>query len=161
MKPRYKDITSRLGEPKWWDEHGVPRYDDFSPEDVDIYAKVVVLLVIECQHCHKQMRVAASWDIRDFERWKQIWAKPDGWKHLYEYIESGPYGDPPEHDDLCGETMSSIPIYVLEFWHNEDGWKRITEFDGPVKCPWWEREEVKMMGGCGGTQREGEGEKNG
>lgn len=150
MKATYTDITDRLGEPLWWDENGTPRYNEFSPDGIfDPYAQVVVFLLIGCQNCDKRMKVAMSWSRYDFRNaqggyWEEIWGKPDGWRALYKHVESGPYGDPPEHGDWCGETMNSIPLEVLEFWHKETDdslkptWRRVSEFEGKVNCPWWE-----------------------
>ena len=58
----YIDITERIAEPpKWWDEHGVPRYAEFSPYLVaNIYAEEVVLVEIACQACRSLFPVAFS-----------------------------------------------------------------------------------------------------
>ena len=41
MKPSYEDIKKRIDEePKWYDHHGVPRYEEFNPElTSNIYAE--------------------------------------------------------------------------------------------------------------------------
>jgi hypothetical protein len=47
----YSDITERIAEPpKWWDEHGVPRYADYDPWRVaNIYAEETALVEAACQ----------------------------------------------------------------------------------------------------------------
>jgi len=48
MKIPYDDILNRIAErPKWWLD-GVPRYDDFRPEDATIYGRRVLLVHTRC-----------------------------------------------------------------------------------------------------------------
>lgn len=56
MHTCYNDILSRVSEdPKWFDEHAVPRYCEFSPDEcADIYARQVCLLLAECQNCARE-----------------------------------------------------------------------------------------------------------
>jgi hypothetical protein len=118
MHNAYKDITSRLGTPQWYDEYAVPRYDAFKPNDVaDIYANQVALLLIACQSCGQQFKVAISSGLLD--------------KKLSEYCSFG-YGDPP-NADCCGAgaTMTSDTIAVLEFYKREwTDWIRVEELEG-------------------------------
>src|SRR3990167_11191431 len=91
----YRDIRSRIAEPpKWWDEHGTPRYCDFGPgETSDIYFKECCLLRIRCQDCGAKFDVCMSWNLLDK-------AMHDA-ASLSERIENGSihYGDPP--NDRC------------------------------------------------------------
>lgn len=58
MLTNYRDIIALAGEPKWYDEHGVPRYSEFHPNECGVYIKAVALLEIECQDCEKHFLVA-------------------------------------------------------------------------------------------------------
>lgn len=107
MKQRYSDITSRIAEsPAWWDEYGVPRYGAFTPyARADIYADECALLMISCQECGKEYRVAVT--RRDYAMAAQIRERT-----LH-------YGDPPRAcSDPClaGASMGSISRRVLEYW---------------------------------------------
>ena len=114
MNQEYHDITSRLGEPLWHDEYGVPRYDSFAPDMCnDIYADEAVLLEIACQRCRQRFRAAMTWG--------HVRAASCG---LFDYslaqaIAEGTihYGDPPHHDDPAGNTMNCDDLRVLEYWH--------------------------------------------
>lgn len=115
MNNDYSDIRDQLGPPIWWDEHAVPRYCEFSPrETANIYAHEVCLLVIQCQSCGYEFKVAMS---QNAYGWNELIraAMPT----LAEQIEHDTihYGDPP-NAGCCpsGATMNSIPIRVLQFW---------------------------------------------
>ncbi|WP_066705035.1 hypothetical protein [Celeribacter ethanolicus] len=103
----YDDILSRIAEPPlWFDEHAVPRYADFSPEQAaKISAQEVVLLLIRCQACRRDFRDALS----------SSEAKPV----LAPKIEARTlrFGDPP-NVRCCstGPAMNSISVQVLEYW---------------------------------------------
>ena len=127
MHYHYRDIRSRIAEPpKWWDEHGTPRYCDFGPgETSDIYCKECCLLRIRCQDCGAKFDVCMSWNLLDK-------AMHDA-ASLSERIENGSihYGDPP-NDRCCaaGPTMNSEPIAVLQFWRSENcEWSRVAELE--------------------------------
>jgi len=48
MNRDYSDLlVGRV--PAWWDDNAVPRFANFNPGLCDVYAKVVALIVIECQ----------------------------------------------------------------------------------------------------------------
>lgn len=64
MLEDYQDIIKRLGKPLWWDEVGCPRYEEFQPDMCnDIYAEEVLLMLIACQQCERQYKVAMSWKV--------------------------------------------------------------------------------------------------
>jgi hypothetical protein len=123
LKPDYSDITSRLGEPLWWDEHGVPRYEPFHPSMCDVYANKVALLIVRCQECGRKFTVAVS-----VERTFRVPTPHDpAWCF---------YGDPPRHgDENCGagDVMNSIPVQILEYWERSlDSslcWRRRPEYE--------------------------------
>ena len=109
MLEQYDDIICRLGKPKWWDEVGCPRYDKFQPNMCnDIYAEEALLMLIACQQCHRQYKVAMSW---------KIWI--DNPLRLSWKIKQGVlphYGDPPCFECSAGATMNCEDLQVLEFW---------------------------------------------
>ena len=122
MKQRYSDITSRISTPPlWWNTNGVPRYEEFSHiMRSDAYADEVALLKIACQACAKEFNVEVSWE--RYSKRPSMSSKPnDIW-----------YGDPP-NIGCCsiGPTMSSISLYVVQFWkRNVEGWRRCPDFEG-------------------------------
>lgn len=122
MNRDYNDIKSRLGQPLWYDEYAVPRYDKFSPDQCGIYDHQVALLEIRCQSCGELFRAASTWNRLDClwnDRAPVIAPLPshDGWTSFH-------YGDPPSHS-CTGDTMNSEPVRVVEFWQRIDfEWQR-------------------------------------
>ena len=129
MHHDYADIRSKIPEdPKWFDEHSVPRYCDFSPSEVaDIYAREACLALIACQNCGHKFKAAYAWS--DFDKLadrpalsvivpsKRLWR-----------------GDPP-NINCCpaGPTMTSDDLEVLEFWTRDMNkfrkWTRVPELE--------------------------------
>lgn len=117
MRYHYADIRERIAEqPKWWDEHGVPRYCEFAPNrTANIYADEAALIEIECQHCGASFLVAWTGEriTHGVNQDGTTWVKdsPPFDPQTYEY------GDPP-NAGCCdiGACMSSIPRRVVEFW---------------------------------------------
>jgi len=137
MLPDYSDITSRLGDPLWWDQNGVPRYEKFHPDYCDIHAHYIALLLVTCQNCGKEFRVASEWP-KEFLHGEVILPSQTD-------IGSFHYGDPPSHggdDCWTGDTMNSEPRRILEFWHRdvcfkaERRWHRHPEYEIELKIPW-------------------------
>lgn len=130
MKPNYYDIIEKLGEPLWWDEHGVPRYIEFHPELAsDIGAKYVALLEVACQDCGKIFKVASSVDPFYYRLYEREIHFPSS-----KSAGSFDYSDPPLHFEKCvaGYCMGSIPVRILEFWVRENwriGWVRKPEYE--------------------------------
>lgn len=131
MLPAYEDITRRLGEPLWYDRHGVPRYDPFRPDMCGVYACYTALLEIECQGCGKRFKTAVDYPSYELCGGR-LW-----WPQLPTAEDEGDfrYGDPPPHDcpggGLCaGSTMGSVTRRILEFWV-KDGfeWTRRREYE--------------------------------
>lgn len=121
MKQEYDDITSRLGDPLWWDENGVPRYEPFSPRhNANIYADECALVEIACQACGHCFMVGLS-------------SGPLG-SPLHRRIldHAVHYGDPPNYG-CCGSgpTMNSEPVKVVEYWRREHvgEWQRDGKFE--------------------------------
>ena len=145
MYQPYHDITKRLGPPRWWDEHGVPRYEPFQPSlCADIYARFAALLTIRCQGCGRLMPVAASWSIRgNNAQWDA-----DG-RIIPKYRGGLPdnnspgfcdYGDAPWHGDsgqCSGTTMTTDVVAIAQFWQRNDKheWERNQEHEFTYAIP--------------------------
>jgi hypothetical protein len=111
MNNYFQDIVEKLGEPKWFDDNGYPRYCDFAPDEIsNIYAREVAFLLITCQNCNTPFKVAVS---SNGFNWH-------GGPHSYRQIildHAIGYGDPPNmHCCSAGPSMTSNPVRVLEFW---------------------------------------------
>lgn len=135
MNYNYIDIISRINEnPKWWDEYAVPRYCEFSPNEVaNIYAQEVAFCLIECQYCGTEFKVAFSRGLVAIAKGNSLEdsLRQDGFIH---------YGDPP-NNNCCnaGPTMNSFPRKVIEFWsrmNNDKSWKRKEDLEGLIKANW-------------------------
>ncbi len=140
MLTSHEDITDRLGEPLWYDDHGCPRYAPFNPKLATVYGSHVALIEIGCQGCTRHFIVASVFEPHS---WEEILGASLDQKEGKEVdfprkphlptLETGigefHYGDPPGHDypdaepdakgwdRYCvGNTMNSIPLRVLEFW---------------------------------------------
>lgn len=136
MNLNYHDILSRISEPpQWFDEHAVPRFVAFSPDEAaNIYANEVALAEIACQGCGRRFRVAFS--ISSMDRAMAGGKLPS----LAERIQdrSLHYGDPP-NIDCCpaGPTMNSEPKRVLEYWVRERlDWVRKTTLEVDIEPDW-------------------------
>lgn len=119
MHTRYADILDRIAEPpRWFDEHAVPRYCDFSPRELAyIYAQEAALVLIRCQGCKAEFRVAFS----EINTRQLLWnAEKKKVKTIADLIADRKlhYGDPP-NTGCCdaGPTMNSVPVRVLEYWY--------------------------------------------
>jgi len=143
MNCDYADIRSRIPEPpKWFDEHGVPRYCDFAPgEQANIYADEVVLALVTCQGCGHEFSVcfshtmsfAVAEAIRDGN-------DPHGVKSLADLIRLRElhYGDPP-NIQCCpsGPTMNSELRRVIEYWQlGGDDKRRLTALEVDISPDW-------------------------
>lgn len=149
MNHYYGDIIDKLGEPKWYDRLGYPRYCDFNPREVsNIYADLTVLAEVRCQGCGRIFTCAFSWSHFDFFDRIEYWKEQDIWKEIIQlgkidrvidwekaakrFLESPPfYGDPPNHpDDPAGNTMSSETTRIIECWVQSDyEWVRRPELE--------------------------------
>lgn len=130
MKHHFADILDRIPEPpKWFDENGTPRYNDFHPDEVpNIYANECCLFRIECQMCTREFDVALSWYRLGTER------------SLTERVEDNTlhYGDPP-NIQCCASGLSSnsVPRYVIQFWRRvKFDWARVSELERKIDCGW-------------------------
>lgn len=132
MKESYPDITTRIAEPpKWYDQNGTPRYDEHKPDRAPyIYARSVVLLLIECQACKREFKVQLCLLRESTIDW------------------DSPYGDPPAHNTdgksklcLTGDAMTSVPVSVLEFWRKlpNIGWQRDPTLENKYIRPAWSK----------------------
>lgn len=114
MLNSYSDIRSRLGEPLWYDNHGVPRYEPFGPDLCSVYPVAVTLLLIECQSCAEKFRVSIEFHDHAFCKHGVTAFDPP----TPESIANLHYGDPPIHG-CVGDTMNCIDLRVLEFWRRD------------------------------------------
>ncbi len=140
MLQAYRDIISRLGQPKWWDEVGCPRYDDFKPRDCNcIYAREAALIEIACQACGRPFSVAMAWSVTNDVR-DHLYKVPP--RTLADQIKKQTlhYGDPPMHKGCAtGATMNCDDLRVLEYWtHKELEWRRDATFEIALRAPWEE-----------------------
>lgn len=129
MHQHYKDILDRIDEPPaWFDDYGVPRFGDFSPQHLsNIYASEAALAEVSCQGCGRMFKVALTENFSS----KSL--------SLSDEIRFGraDYGDPPDID-CCptGPTMNSVTHRILEYWFRDHevsmGWQRDPRFEGPV-----------------------------
>jgi hypothetical protein len=124
MHTDYKDIIDRITEPPtWYDENGVPRYGEFTPDNCpNIYSSRVGLFKIACQHCGKTFCVEmhANMVIDSFRR-----NNPPSMWH---------YGDPPFHG-CVGDSMNCIDVAVVQFWEWTAGsfdWIRAEQYEGEI-----------------------------
>lgn len=128
MNNDYQDIRSRINEePKWFDENAVPRYCEFHPNGcANIYATQAALVLIKCQACGKEFKVAISC----FDQIQTATGVPT----TFELIKNKSihYGDPP-NVRCCpaGPTMNCIDMRVLEAWErpNFRKWERNPEYE--------------------------------
>lgn len=125
MNLYYSDILSLINkEPVFFDEYAVPRFCEFSPQNVaNIYAIQVALVHIKCQFCHKDFNVAFSSDTMTEIR---------GGHDLKTRIKNGSlhYGDPPNMQCCAGTTANCLDLQVLEFWEQVNfEWIRNEEFE--------------------------------
>jgi hypothetical protein len=126
----YFDITSRLGEPLWWDDQGVPRYAPFRPQMCGVYDRYVAYMEIACQACGKRFFVASSVSALGipYDR-ERVWEYANGKARLCRDLMPSKrdanhfhYGDPPNHSEtddqscLAGNSMNCIDLRIIEFW---------------------------------------------
>lgn len=147
MNHDYRDIRDRIPDPpKWWDEHAVPRYCDFGPDEVaNIYAGEVCLLQIACQECGTLYEVAMSSSNMDIVMGGMQLSDAVRLSETSD-LRAVHYGDPPRGcPGRCsaGATMNSVPIKVLEFWRKQTpregfGWERVSDLEIDVTPEWAE-----------------------
>jgi hypothetical protein len=112
MRENYNRILLLSGQPvNWYDEYGLPRFEDFSPYScANIHLQEAVLAEISCQGCSQLFKVAIS--LGAIERF-------EGNKPLCELILSKQlhYGNPP-NIGCCevGPTINSKLRRVFEYW---------------------------------------------
>lgn len=132
MNTDYSDITSRLGDPLWWDYNAVPRYDEFHPLHCGVYFNQVALLRVGCQCCPKQFKMAIELDRRN---------KINTSGTPQDFAEWFCGFDPPRHGDsegpeCTGTSMTIEPLEVLEFWESCEGgeemYRRVPQMEGLV-----------------------------
>jgi hypothetical protein len=140
----YEDLRDKLGEPKWHDEQGVPRYCDYHPSCGDIYDRWAALLEIECQGCRQRFLVSDSYSPMDFIRagWKPGDPTEPAFPAPDNYGGSFSFGDAPWHGarQCSGTTMTTDTTRVVEFWTRDGGdhameWQRRPEYEFTYPAP--------------------------
>lgn len=135
MLRSYYDIISKLGSPKWFDNNGVPRYEDFVPWLCGVYVDYIAYINLRCQGCNNSFMVTV--ERRKFRLYPEI-AQTNLPNKETGDLGDFHYGDPPRHNtdgtfhpanwDLhcVGVTMNSYPARIVEFWlKNQDhDWER-------------------------------------
>ncbi len=105
MKQDYNDILKIAGNPIFWDQVGVPRYEIFRPSlSADIYAYAVLLVEIACQTCNKTFDCVVSFQ------------KLNTGSISLNLGSEIAYGDPPYHNHQAGESQTSIFLSIKEYW---------------------------------------------
>lgn len=150
MYPLYKDLKTRLGPPKWYDQNGTPRYDDFTPKEAaQIYSEWVALMTIECQACGKAFQCAnavAYWDLKIRQPYGRE-PKANDAPNMVPWVAG--WGDAPWHDadgDECGfdsqcsgTTMStdwtSLRVWFRDDKGQDDGWSEISDPEDYLQSP--------------------------
>ena len=129
MHQHYEDILKRIDRaPIWFDEFGVPRYEEFSPQRLgNIYATEAALAEVSCQQCRRVFRVALT---NAFAR------KGFGLSDEIRLCRVH-YGDPPNvRCCSAGPTMNSIMHEILEYWSRDHEvgirWQRDPTLEGAV-----------------------------
>jgi len=131
----YQDITSKLGEPQWYDEYKVPRYSEFTPNQIaEIYADEAALVLAQCEHCHKQFKIAFSSDLLE-----SMSAPYNALKN--HILKNDMYcGSPP--NDTCFDPAAFpyglMPIKVPEYWcisPQTKQWERDSTYEVPLQDP--------------------------
>jgi hypothetical protein len=126
----YDDIRSRIKEPpKWWLD-GVPRYEEFQPGDLDVYASEALLVHIRCQSCRHDFHIGLCGP-RPHQSFRSL---------LLTQRRIG-VGDPPRGcpDQCTGASETSVEVAVLQFWERKGtgGWTRVPELERGL----WESDE--------------------
>jgi hypothetical protein len=155
MNRDYRDLTYRLGEPLWWDDQCVPRYDPFTPDSLGVYDCLAGLLEIQCQVCPKTFKVAVSYQSYCLA---ELWNRSQGIGTFWSLPTLWHYGDPPAHlsptgSPCVGETMNCRDLQVLEFWAKKEPaeWTASLPEETDPESPWpssWKRlpqHEVKSL----------------
>ena len=148
MYVSYDDILTRIDElPKWW-SNGVPRYDEFNPDAIDVYACCAALVHTKCCCGTDYYQGVVPRDRESFKNGIMVG-------------EAG-MGDPPNACHIlsgreCGSASDSCrEIRVVEFWEKvsfdeyvKSGirWRRLPEYevqltDHFVSSPQWEPVEL-------------------
>lgn len=125
MLESYDDIRRRIPEPpKWFDTHGVPRYDDFHPSlSPNVYAKEVMLYEIACQNCNARFLVEENWSMIEHTKRSSLSERVAG-KRIH-------YGDPPCWECAVGATLNCEDIQTIQFWVRKGmDWERKPELEG-------------------------------
>lgn len=148
MHSSYEDIRSRISQdPIWFDDHGVPRYERFTPHLLpSIYANEAVLMEIQCQDCPEKFLVGMQCHVfiarQTFSSCMEDYLRHQGQGSVWAPIH---YGDPPMHDCSggAGPTMNCYDLRILEFWIKpnltrlecDSEWQRVQKYEIEIERP--------------------------
>lgn len=131
MKPSYEDIhrvAATAGvQPLWFDQDGVPRFDEFDPDMLGVYDDFSILAAIQCQNCALSFWVGCG-----YMKYPLGPLVTNRILTIEQVVERFHYGDPPRHG-CVGDTMSSITLELLEVWEKSRstyGWMRRHDLEG-------------------------------
>ena len=131
MLIEYEDIKSRINEePKWYTNHGVPRYCDFSPRETGVYVHYALLVEIQCQACHQPFLVGEGYNR---ENWNAVMRKDEKnyFNDIEKIVKHYHYGDPPNHGCMgAGDTMNCDDIRFVEVWEQQYDTEKRTSDNG-------------------------------
>lgn len=128
----YFDIRNRLGEPLWHDKNGVPRYDEFTPQQACfVYGDWVLYFTVKCASCGQEFKVATSVALMEWFK-HQYLNKIDVSNDGLEDFKTNPqvamgwldcWGDAPWHEynggQCAGTTMSVDDGEYISLWRKE------------------------------------------
>lgn len=135
MLESYDDLRRRILEPpKWFDENGVPRYNETHPSLCpDIYADEVLFYEIACQSCDARFVVEENWSRHNLAAIVRGGENPSLSERVR--LKRIHYGDPPCWTCASGATMNCIDIRTIQFWtrlNADRDWARVPELEGLV-----------------------------
>ncbi len=120
----YDDILRRIEQPPRWWCHGVPRYEEFKPGDMHVYAQAGLLVRIECQDCQRHFLVGVPGSAAQLIN--ETGVRLDSLHDDPPHHDNARYQD--EADPRCaGNAMSMVVLEIVEAW-----WRAPMELEGKV-----------------------------
>lgn len=118
-KPIYDDIVNVIDQlPWWWDEHGVPRFAEFTPTMcADPEARQAILAQVACPYCRATCVIACSMPKLDLDIVIDLNARGIG----------GLYGLLPQFDH-CRRPAQGELIIVEQLWRRDESvviWRQV------------------------------------
>jgi hypothetical protein len=146
MYPLYKDIRGRCGAPDWHDEHGVPRYGEFDPDNLGISDAWALEMRVTCQSCGMTFKCCTG-----APRYAIVGAPPNasvvvfdektildnllGWGDAPWHTEDG---DQASFGGQCAGTTMTADCEPVRLWYEDNfKWRIVAEWtgDGQMRKP--------------------------